>query len=190
MGLFDRFKSDQKKVLALVGGMYGVEVGDMEMLTEVGDWFLELDEHDPRKQRVPPELVQGTYYFIGVNREQGSVFHILKDELQIRCPMQMTLHTGVSVPASHLYKKIPHWALLAIGDQRAQKVIRNLVSETEETFRQHQKMCSVCYKLIDPIRFPGHSEEGILGPPHAKFKVCKTCQAKQGIAEKKAAAKS
>ena len=187
MGLFDFLKSDQKKVLALVGGMYGVETGDMEMLSEIGDWFLELEEKDPRRKRVPPDLINADYYFIGVNREQGSVFHVTQEGLQIRCPMSLVLNTGVSVPASHLYQKLPHWAILAVGDQRAQKVIRNLVSETSDTYRTHQKMCSMCYTLINPARYPGHSEVGILGPPHAKFQICKPCQSQLSAAQQSAA---
>ena len=181
------FKSPQKKVAIMVAKMYGVDPKGMEMQTEVEEWMQDLPTDDARRAKIPEDILYGDFYLVSVNREQGYVFRITEDELEIRLPYKVMLNTGVEVPHSHMFRALPNRALLALGEQRAQKVIRNLVQDATETFRDHQRMCYDCFKLQPPPKYPGNPEVGILGPPAEQYVRCKPCTAKARAKEAKKA---
>jgi hypothetical protein len=181
------FKPPQKKVAIMVAKMYGVDPGGMEFITEIAEWLDELKPDDPRRSKVPADILEGDFYLVSVNREHGYVFRITEFELEIRLPFTIQLYTGVEVPHSHLYRSLPVPAVLALGEQRAQKVIRNLVQDAVETFRSHQRLCANCFKAQPPPKFPGDPDVGILGLPAEKYVICKTCQAKAEAEKRKEA---
>lgn len=189
MGLFDFldvFKSPQKRVLKLLGTMYGVDTGGLAPITEAAEWLQDLPGDDPRHRAVPPALLEDEYFLVNRQREQGVVFRLYPEELQIRLPFPLVLTNGVEVPDSHLMRAVPVWALAAIQKQRAQKVVERLFKEATETFQEHHKVCRVCYKRIPPKNYPGHPNHGILGLPSERVVTCEECQEKAEAAAKAA----
>lgn len=184
------FKTPQKKVAIMVAKMYGVDPKGMELITEIAEWVDELKPDDPRRDKVPADILEGDFYLVSVNREHGYVFRVTETELEIRLPFKVLLNTDVEVPHSHMFRALPVKSLLALGEQRAQKVIRNLVQDATETFRSHQRMCASCYKPQPPPKYPGNPEVGILGLPAEQWIICKTCQAKAEAEKRKAAAEA
>lgn len=189
MGLFDFFLSDQKKVYKMLGTMYGVDTSGAEPLTEAAEWLEELPSADNRRSRVPSAFLEGEYFLISSQRELGTVIRVTPEEVEVRCPYEATLPTGVSIPDSHLMRSLPIRALLALKKQRSQKVIRNLVSDSQELFQDHHRVCRVCYDRFPPRRYPGHPNKGILGPPAYRVFTCEPCQRKKEMKEAEEAAK-
>lgn len=180
--MFGWFKSPQQKSLDLIGGMFGVSTRGMEMTTEASEWLEELKPEDPRHKRVPKSLQGERYFLISRPREQGFIFRVNELHSEVRLPFDLVLPGGVRVPDSHLFRALPSRALVALGDQRAQKVLKNLTDDARKTYQEHHRTCRVCFKRIPPKRYPGHPSEGVLGPPATKFITCDSCAAKASAA--------
>jgi len=177
--MFGLFKSKEEKVLGLVGGMFGASTRGIEKTSEASEWLEELDPKDPRRKRVPKGMLKARYYLISITRDRGFVFRVNESVVEVRLPFDLVLPGGVKVPESHLFKSLPVSALSALGEQRAQKVLKNLTDDAAKTFQAHHRSCRVCFKRIAPRRYPGHPNEGILGPPAHKFITCDACAAGQ-----------
>lgn len=181
MGLFDFFLSDHKKAFKMLGTMYGVDTSGADTMTEAAEWLDELPEADNRRSRIPSAFLEGDYYLISSQRELGTVIRVTPEVVEIRCPYEAQLPTGVSLPDSHLLRALPIRALLALKPQRAQKVIRNLVSDSQETFQDHHRVCRICYERFPPKKYPGHPNKGILGPPAYRVFTCEPCKRKKEV---------
>lgn len=189
MGLFDfldTFKPPQQRVLALLGTMYGVDVRGLTPITEAAEWLQEVPADDPRRRGVPPALLEGDYFLVNRQRDQGVVMRLTPDELEVRLPFPLHLTNGLELPDSHLLRAVPAWALAAIPKQRAQKVVERLFKQAAETFQEHHRVCRVCYKRIPPAGYPGHPSHGVLGPPAERVITCQECHDKAAAAEKAA----
>jgi hypothetical protein len=190
MGLFDFFLSDHKKAFKMLGTMYGVDTSGAEPLTEAAEWLEELPETDTRRQRIPGVFLDGDYFLISSQRELGTVIRVTPDDVEVRCTYEAKLPTGVTIPDSHLLRSLPIRALLALKKQRAQKVIRNLVSDSQDTYQEHHRVCRVCYERFPPKKYPGHPNKGILGPPAYRVFTCEPCKRKKEMKEAEEAAKN
>ncbi len=186
MGLFDAFKSAPKRILSLVGTMYGVDVKGLEPITEASEWMQDLPADDPRRRGVPPMLLEGDYYLLNRQREQGVVFRVSPYDLEVRLPFTLVLQNTLELPDSHLMRAVPIWALAAIPKQRAQKIVERLFQEAIDTFQKHHRVCRVCYTRVPPPNYPGHPNEGILGMPAERVITCQECLDKAAAAEKAA----
>lgn len=175
MGIRDWFKSDDRKVAELAATMNGVDPRGLTKMTEVSEWMAELKEDDIRRQRIPQELLEDQYYLFSNNREYGTVTRVTKDNLEVRLPFEVDLPTGIRVPYSHVFRRLPVRALAALDGQRAQKVIRNVNKDATKCYQQHIKLCEVCFNQQPPKRYPGNPEVGVLGPPADKFTICASC---------------
>ncbi|MEL6177321.1 MAG: hypothetical protein AAFS10_00135 [Myxococcota bacterium] len=175
--VFGFFKSSHRRVAELVATMQGVDPKSLKPITEAAEWMEEMPEDDPRRAAVPSKLLKGRYYLFSNNREQGVVVRVTPKEVQVRLPFDIRLENGVRIPTSHLFRAMSNDGLIAMGDQRAQKVIRKVLEKAGETFREHQRMCNACYKIVNPVRYPGHPNTSILGPPAFKFIDCPGCEA-------------
>jgi hypothetical protein len=189
MGVFDFLMNDQKRAFKLLGTMYGVDTGGADPLTEAEEWMQDLPETDSRRSRVPLAFLEGGYFLVSTQRELGTVMRVTPEEVEVRCPYGAVLHTGVTIPDSHLLRAVPVRALLALPTQRAQKVIRNLVSDSQEVFQEHHRVCRVCYDRFAPPSYPGHPNKGILGPPAYRVFMCEPCQRKRDLKKLEAASK-
>ncbi len=176
--MFGWFKSPQQKALDLLGQMYGVITKGMEPMSEASEWLEDLNERDPRRKRIPKGFLNDDYFVISRQRKTGVVFRVTETDVEVRVPFELQLPGNVKVPHSHLLRRLPIRALLALKQQRAQKVIENLVEDAQEIFQTHHKTCKVCFERFAPTRYPGHPNEGVLGPPARKFFICESCIAK------------
>ena len=177
--VFGFLKSQQRRMAELVATMNGVDPKSISPITEAAEWLEDLAPDDERHGKVPQKLLQGRYYLFSGNREHGTVIRVTPDEIQVRLPFEMKLRNGLRLPTSHLYRAMPVDGLLAMGEQRAQKIIRKVQEKAGETFREHQRMCNACFKIINPFKYPGHPNKGILGPPAFKLIDCVGCEAGQ-----------
>jgi len=189
MGLFDFMLSAQRKSFKLLGTMYGVDTSGAAPLTEAAEWMQDLPEADSRRSRVPGAFLEGDYYLINTQRQFGTVIRVTPEEVEVRCPYDAALPGNVSIPDSHLLRSVPIRALLALPTQRAQKVIRNLVADSQEIFQEHHRVCRVCFERFAPLRYPGHPNKGILGPPAYRVFTCEPCRRKAEIRAAEEAAK-
>ncbi len=181
--MFGWFKSPRQKAVDLVWGMHGVSTKGMEPMSEAQEWLDELDPKDPRRQKVPESLLKADYFLISRPRSQGFVFRITETHVEIRLPFELEVTGGVRTPNSHLLRALPIRALLALGDQRAQKVLQNLSEDARQTFQDHHRTCRICFKRFAPKKYPGHPSQGILGPPASRFITCPSCEAKARAAQ-------
>ena len=186
--VFSFLKSSHRRAAELVATMQGVDPKSIKPITEAAEWMEEMPEDDPRRAMVPSKLLKGRYYLFSNNREQGTVIRVTPKEVQVRLPFEIRLENGTRIPTSHLFRSLSNDGLVAMGDQRAQKVIRKVQEKAAEAFREHQRMCNACFKIVNPVRFPGHPNKGILGPPAFKFIDCPGCEAGQLKAEQAAKA--
>lgn len=187
MGIRDWFKNDQRKVADLVATQNGVDPKGIQKMSEVGEWLQDVKEDDPRRQKIPPEMLEADYFLFSNNREFGTIVRVTPENVEIRLPYELLLPSGVKVPHSHVFRRLPVRALAALDGQRAQKVLRNVGKDATRTFQEHQKLCSSCFSQVAPKRYPGNPEEGVLGPPADKFTICGTCKAKEEVAARVAA---
>lgn len=179
MAIFGWFRSPRQRALDLLGKMYGVATAGMTPMTEAQEWVEELNPRDPRRKRVPKALLDGDYHLISRNRGQGVVFRVDDDHVEVRLPFDLVTPDGLRLPNSHLLRRLPIRALLALGDQRAQKVIENIVKDAMDAFQTHHKTCKVCFERHPPVRYPGHPNEGVLGPPARRYFVCDKCHSSE-----------